>query len=72
MMLLALTSPLLAIGLVMVLQVFETWALGRPNRPANQSRQPRGALTIQATGVPPASRTDQMPLMDAGRGSPRA
>jgi len=48
MMLLAMTSPLLAIGLVMGLQVFETWALGGPNRPTRQSRPPHGPPTRQA------------------------
>jgi len=47
-MLLAMTSPLLAIGLVMGLQVFETWALGGPNRPTRQSRPPHGPPTRQA------------------------
>lgn len=75
MMLLAITSPLLAIGLVMVLQVFETWALGGPNRPARQSRQPHSPQTRQAPGGsphPPTARTDQMRVVDAGRGSLRA
>ena len=50
MMLLAMTSPLLGIGLLMVLQVFETWALG-PNRPEGHSRQPH-----RSADAPSASR----------------
>lgn len=75
MMLLAITSPLLGIGLMLVLQVFETWALGGPNRPARQSRQPHHPPTRQAPGGsphPPTARTDQMRVVDAGRGSLRA
>jgi hypothetical protein len=40
MMLLAFISPVLAFGLVMVLEVFETWTLGGPKRTA----QPRAAI----------------------------
>ena len=72
MMLLAITSPLLGIGLVIVLQVFETWALG-PNRPEGHSRQPAVPPTRQAprgSPCPPAIRTDQMPL-DSARGALR-
>jgi hypothetical protein len=50
MMLLGMSSPLLGIGLVMVLQVFETWALG-PNRPEGHSRQPH-----RSADAPSASR----------------
>jgi hypothetical protein len=72
MMLLAISSPLLGIGLVMMLQVFETWALGGPNEPAHHSQQPHSALTIPRSGGQTAHRTDQIPLADAGRGSPGA
>ena len=75
MMLLTITSPLLVIGLMLVLQVFKTWALGGPNRPARQSRQPHRPPTRQAPGGsphPPTARTDQMRVVDAGRGSLRA
>jgi hypothetical protein len=34
MMLLAFTSPVFAIGLVMVLEFLETWTLGGPKQPA--------------------------------------
>jgi len=75
MMLLAITSPLLAIGLMLVLQVFETWALGGPNRPEGQSRQPHRSPTRQPLGGsphPPTVRTDQMRVVGADRGSLRA
>jgi hypothetical protein len=72
MMLLAISSPLLGIGLVMMLQVFETWALGGPNEPAHHSQQPHGALTIARSGGQTAHRPDQIPLADAGRGLPGA
>jgi hypothetical protein len=70
--LLAISSPLLGIGLVMMLQVFETWALGGPNEPAHHSQQPHSALTIQAPVGPLTPLTDQMPLVDARGGTPGA
>jgi hypothetical protein len=81
MMLLAISSPLLGIGLVMysnwqsarlMLRVFETWALGGPNGPAHHSQQPHGALAIQAPGAVFTPLTDQMPPVDAGAGTPCA
>jgi len=72
MMLLAIISPFLGIGLMLVLQVFETWALGGPNRPARQSRQAHRPPTRQAPGGSPQSptvSTDQIRVVDAGRGS---
>jgi len=59
-MLLAMTSPLLAIGLVMLLQVFETWALG-PSRPEHHSRQPhRPSNAPSASGQSlPADRSQR-------------
>jgi hypothetical protein len=42
MMLLAFISPVLAIGLVMLLEVFETWTLGGPKPPA----QPGAAIAV--------------------------
>jgi hypothetical protein len=50
MMLLAMPSPLLGIGFVMALQVFEIWALG-PSRPEGHSRQPH-----RSADAPSASR----------------
>jgi hypothetical protein len=70
MMLLAMSSPLLGIGLVMLLQVFETWALG-PNRSEGQLRQPprpTDAPSASRKSLPADRRTDQMPL-DSARGA---
>jgi hypothetical protein len=61
MMLLAFISPVLAIGLVMVLEVFETWTLGGPKRPA----QPRAAIA-EAT----SPQKGQAPIGSPSLGSP--
>ena len=63
MMLLALASPVLGIGLVMVLEVFETWTLGGPNRPAQPPRQlqsPQKCKTPGGIPYPATGRPDQM------------
>jgi hypothetical protein len=41
MMLLAFASPFLAIGLVMVLELLETWTLGGPKQPAQPGQPSR-------------------------------
>lgn len=41
MMLLAFASPVLAIGLVMVLEFLETWTLGGPKQPAQPGQPSR-------------------------------
>jgi hypothetical protein len=62
MMLLAMTSPLLGIGLVMVLQVFETWALGPQKAIRGSHTVPPTRQALRGRPYPPTVRTDQMPL----------
>jgi hypothetical protein len=61
MMLLALISPVLAIGVVMVLEVFETWTLGGQNGQRSQG-QPSRRLQSPQKG--------QAPIGSPGLGSP--
>jgi hypothetical protein len=70
MMLLAMTSPFLGIGLLMVLQVFEMWALG-PNRPEGHSRQPPRSANApsasrQSLPVDPSHRPDAFGFSPGG------